>query len=99
MERPCRMKVLVTGANGFIGSHLGEHLLRSGHEVTALVRERSDLRWLAHLSLTVIRGSLYDPVRLCEIVRGMDHVYHVARATRAPNRTSGATKRGKGSSG
>jgi nucleoside-diphosphate-sugar epimerase len=37
---------LVTGANGFIGSHLVDQLLASGCEVHGLVRECSDLKWL-----------------------------------------------------
>lgn len=43
-------KVLVTGVNGFIGSHLAELLLTRGDEVVGLVRPTADLRSLAPLS-------------------------------------------------
>ena len=40
------MRALVTGASGFVGSHLVDHLVDAGREVIALVRRNSDLTWL-----------------------------------------------------
>jgi len=56
------MRILVTGAAGFIGSHVARALLLSGHEVIALVRPATPLGRLADLAdrLTVIRASLED---------------------------------------
>ncbi len=54
------MKVFVTGASGFIGSHTVAALLKAGHQVMALVRPNSSSRRLAHLSsqINIISGSL-----------------------------------------
>jgi nucleoside-diphosphate-sugar epimerase len=59
------MKILLTGAGGFIGSHVARELLRAGHEVHAVVREGSDTRRIDDLpALRVHRGKLDDvPVR------------------------------------
>lgn len=57
------MKVLVTGAAGFIGSHIARELVREGHEVHAVVRPTTDLWRIADIqsSLHLIRGDLFDP--------------------------------------
>lgn len=71
------MKVLVTGANGFIGSHLAEELLRRGYEVYALLRGKK--RWLPEgvkVLLGDLRGELPE-------LRGFHHVFHLAALTRA----------------
>lgn len=71
------MKVLVTGATGFIGSHLAERLIREGYEVYALVR--SQKRWLPE-GVKVIRGDLTGEL---PALRGFHHVFHLAALTRA----------------
>ncbi len=70
-------KVLITGATGFIGSHLAERLLEEGHEVFALIRRRG--RWLPK-GVKVIHGDLRG--ELPEL-KGFDHVFHLAALTRA----------------
>ncbi len=57
------MKVLVTGAAGFIGSHIARQLVRTGHEVHALVRPQTDLWRIEDIrdSLRVVQGDLLDP--------------------------------------
>lgn len=52
------MKILLTGANGFVGSHLCEKLLHEGHHVFALVRTPNKFTVAAHERLTVIKGDL-----------------------------------------
>lgn len=75
---------LVTGADGFIGSHLVEHLLGNGHKVRALALYNSfgDIGWLRDLGnnddLQVTLGDIRD-YQICEkIVDGVDGVFHLA---------------------
>jgi len=75
-------RVLVTGATGFIGSHLVDNLLSKGYEVDALVRESSDLRWLHGKKIGLIRGDLAGEGGLPSL-DGFAHIYHLGGATRA----------------
>ncbi|MEW6086796.1 MAG: NAD-dependent epimerase/dehydratase family protein [bacterium] len=52
------MKVLVTGANGFIGSRIVEELLKKNYEVSCLVRKTSNLSFLSHLPVSYVYGSV-----------------------------------------
>ncbi len=72
------MKALVTGATGFVGSHLVEALRRRGDEVTALVRSLKKAEALRPLAVRVIQGDLDDIVALSKAVEGQDVIYHVA---------------------
>jgi nucleoside-diphosphate-sugar epimerase len=80
------VKTLVTGANGFIGSHLCEHLLAEGHAVRGLVRATSDLRWLEGLPVELARGSIEDRSALERAVAGVDRVFHTAASLRPRRR-------------
>ncbi len=72
------MKVLVTGATGFVGSHLAEALRRRGDEVRALARSASKAVGLTSLGVEVVPGDLHDRAALDLAVRGRDVIYHVA---------------------
>jgi 2-alkyl-3-oxoalkanoate reductase len=72
------MKALVTGATGFVGSHLAEALSRRGDQVTALARSPGKAKALAALGARVVPGDLDDPGSLARAVEGQDVVYHVA---------------------
>jgi len=76
-------RALVTGANGFVGSHLVEHLLALRHEVTCLVRKTGDLKWLAGLPVRLVYGETRDPASLPPAVEGQEYIFHGAGATRA----------------
>ncbi len=77
------MIALVTGANGFIGSHLVERLLQQGYRVRCLVRKTSNLRWIQGLPIELIYGVLDDVATLVPAVRGVDYVFHLSGALRA----------------
>jgi nucleoside-diphosphate-sugar epimerase len=72
------MKALVTGATGFVGSHLAEALRVRGDEVTVLVRSPKKAEALAPLGVRVVVGDLDDPGSLARAVQGQEVVFHVA---------------------
>lgn len=82
-------KVLVTGADGFIGSHLTEALLARGCKVRALAQYNSfnDWGWLEdihHPELEVVTGDVRDPNLCRNIVKGVDTVFHLAALIAIP---------------
>lgn len=76
-------RVLVTGANGFVGSHICEALCNSDFGVKALVRKTSDLTNIRHLDLELAYGDLTDPDSLGEAVGDVDAVVNNAGVTKA----------------
>jgi NAD dependent epimerase/dehydratase len=83
-------KVLVTGADGFIGSHLTELLLEKGHEVRALSVYNSFNYWgwlediPQHKNLEIVNGDVRDPHYCKEITKGIDTIYHLAALIAIP---------------
>jgi nucleoside-diphosphate-sugar epimerase len=72
------MRSLVTGATGFVGSHLVEALLRRGGEVTALVRSRAKAAHFERLGVRQVHGDLHDPAALRRATGEQDVIFHVA---------------------
>lgn len=72
------MKVLVTGANGFLGAWLTKRLLAEGHEVSVLVRKNSDLDELAGIKPNYIYGDVTDINSLTASFKGQEAVFHLA---------------------
>ena len=81
-----KIQILVTGADGFIGSHLTEALVLSGANVTALCQYNSfgGIGWLGSLNasvlenITVISGDIRDSGFVSDIVKNQDVVFHLA---------------------
>src|SRR5215216_7652976 len=74
-------KTLVTGATGFVGSHLVDRLLERGRAVKCLVRETSNLRYLKDPRIEFIYGGLDEATDWDEALSGVDMIYHVAGTT------------------
>lgn len=85
-------KILVTGSDGFIGSHLTEELVRRGYDVRAFVYYNSfnSWGWLDHCppeikkSLDVVAGDVRDPFGVKQAMEGCDVVMHLAALIAIP---------------
>ena len=83
-------KVLVTGADGFIGSHLTELLLEKGYKVKALTQYNSFNYWScledvpANDNLEVVRGDIRDPHQMMHIMKDVEIVFHLAALISIP---------------
>jgi dihydroflavonol-4-reductase len=77
------MKVLVTGATGFLGSAIARELVRQGHAVRALVRKTSKLDGLAGLSYEKVEGDILDADSVERALDGVDALIHTAGNTSA----------------
>lgn len=72
------MKVLITGATGFVGSHVAQLLCAQGADVRLLVRSTSRTENIADLKADRVVGDLRDPDSLKKAVQGCEFVFHVA---------------------
>ena len=79
------MRALVTGATGFVGSHLVDALQRRGATVTALARSAEKAASLTSQGIRVVAGHLHDETALLQAARDQDVVYHVAGVVAARN--------------
>lgn len=71
-------RILVSGANGFVGSAVVRALLRHGYPVCALARASSDTANLDGLDVQIVRGDLLDPASLERALRNCEGLFHVA---------------------
>ena len=72
------MKTLVTGATGFLGSHIAERLVQRGDDVRALVRPTSNTAFLESLGVELVPGDVTNAITLPAALDGVDVVYHAA---------------------
>jgi NAD dependent epimerase/dehydratase len=81
-------RVLITGAEGFIGSHLAEALLAAGAEVRALVHYNPFRRWgwLYDRSgdIDVVAGDVRDAERVAQVAEGVNAIFHLAALVGVP---------------
>ncbi len=72
------MTSLVTGATGFLGSHVARQLAARGERVRVLARASSDRRALADMAVEIAEGDLRDAASLGRAMAGVSRVFHVA---------------------
>lgn len=75
------MNILVTGATGFVGSHLTAKLIKEGYQVKALVRPNSpsnNIKTLAAQGVELVQGDITDKAAVDQAVSGADKVFHIA---------------------
>jgi NAD dependent epimerase/dehydratase len=89
MENINSLNILVTGGDGFIGSHLIEALLNEGHQVRALNYYNSFNFWgwledIKHPNLEIVSGDVRDYNYCLKITEGIDIVYHLAALIAIP---------------
>jgi len=72
--------ILVTGANGLVGSYLCRYLLRQGHSIRALTRENSDMRLVADIrdDIEWVKGDILDIISLEDAISGVKKIFHCA---------------------
>ncbi len=80
------MRILVSGASGFIGSGLVSALAAQGHEVSALMRPSASAEFLNGVAFTRVAGDILDLDSLKRACKNQDAVYHLAGLTAARNR-------------
>lgn len=77
------MKILVTGASGFLGSHVAEQLAKDGHDLRLLLRRTSSRRFLRGFPFEEALGDVIDAGSLLAAVAGVDAVVHTAGLVKA----------------
>lgn len=75
------MKILITGASGFVGLNIVEALLTAGHHVKAYLRTSARKRYLSAFPVEIAEGSLTDSAALRSAMEGTDAVIHTAGNT------------------
>lgn len=76
---------LVTGASGFVGSHLAEELAKRGYKVNCLVRKTSRLDWLLDSQVEFVFGDIQDKQSLKKILVDYEYIFHTAGLIKARN--------------
>jgi nucleoside-diphosphate-sugar epimerase len=72
------VKILITGATGFIGTHLLKTLIQEGRSVRCLTRKPENKKKLEHMGAEVVFGDLLDKASLTPALKGINTIYHLA---------------------
>src|SRR6476620_9814171 len=76
------MKIMITGASGYIGNKLAFALASKGNVVHALIRSRASEKILQHQNIRIFYGDLLDPASIRVAMQGCAQVYHAAGLVR-----------------
>lgn len=82
---PNRPIAFITGANGFVGSHLARALEYQGYPLRGLIRKGADRTRVADVNIEWIEGDLNDSAALYQGCKGAGLIFHVAGRVKAPN--------------
>jgi len=80
-----KKRALVTGAAGFIGSHLCEALLQKGYLVTGMIGPRCDTKWIEDLDMEFIEADLTKKETLYTALEKVNYIYHLAGLRACPD--------------
>jgi len=83
---PSVLKAFITGATGFVGSHLADKLKASGFEVMCLKRKSSSTKWLDGKGYEYVEGDLFSNDALESAIARADYVFHVAGVVKSVNK-------------
>lgn len=81
-----RMKALVTGSTGFIGSNLVEKLIARGYSVSCLIRKSTKVERINELPVELVKADYGDINSLRPAVEGVDYVFHIGGVTKAKDK-------------
>jgi len=76
---------VITGANGFVGSHLSELLLSKGWKVRSIIRSSSNTKWLDHQDVELHPVGITDIALVAQVLQGADYLFHLAGTTKSIN--------------
>ena len=81
------MKILVTGANGFLAGHVINRLFSAGYTVKAMMRDGANAHSLKESNVEIFRGKITDPAAVELAVKGCTHIIHIAADTSQSHRS------------